>query len=58
VASESAEIQEKVALSADPKREDREELSGTSQKSLKEFLDGKHESLFSFEIYFLIIFLF
>uniref|UniRef100_A0A8C8ZNC9 U3 small nucleolar RNA-associated protein 25 homolog n=1 Tax=Prolemur simus TaxID=1328070 RepID=A0A8C8ZNC9_PROSS len=52
-AAESTEMQENVALSADPEGKDGEGPPGTSQESPEEFTDAKHESLFSLETNFL-----
>ncbi|XP_069897677.1 U3 small nucleolar RNA-associated protein 25 homolog isoform X2 [Dipodomys merriami] len=51
--AESAEIQDNVAVSGNPKGKDGGEPPGTSQKSPEEFTDAKHESLFSLETNFL-----
>nr|KAF6398357.1 UTP25 small subunit processor component [Rousettus aegyptiacus] len=52
-AAESTEMQENRVLPADPEGKDGEQPPGTSQESLEEFTDAKHESLFSLETNFL-----
>nr|XP_013012737.1 digestive organ expansion factor homolog [Cavia porcellus] len=53
-AAESADVQHDAASSGDPEGNDGEECpAGSSQKSPAEFIDAKHESLFSLESNFL-----
>ncbi|KAI5757551.1 UTP25 [Gulo gulo luscus] len=50
---ESTKVQESTVLPGDPEGKGGDEPLGTSQESLEEFTDAKHESLFSLETNFL-----